>query len=415
MEDVFPCGVPLDYRLSGLTLNLPSYVQRRQRWKKDRQRLVLGAISALNALACSPVDLRLAGVRQKQNMSQAQLSVFRRVCKRVREFGRCPHDLTLFGAHLALLKASSLYDAESACAVRPFCKEKLKLLHGTVVAKDIESLAPAHVVQQLGQSLDRPSAELENEPYIKPYWDPLLDPGVLENRSRLVDLLRELSARGLVGAHTRRKTDASLFFVDKKGEHIRMIVDARQANQCMRQPPHSVLSSPSSLAELRSRGTIYSATIDLKDGFHQFRCQHLGSYFCFPLLLSAAELGVETVYDDVAGMVREVGKEELIWPCYDGMPMGWTWALWACHETIKDVVQAADGVDVVPCVEGSGRLTLRKGVVAAAPYVDNINLLGVDSSEVQFKLESVIAELDSRGLAWHDRHDSSTLGEMLGV
>eukprot|EP00971_Amphidinium_carterae_P161020 3192960-Amphidinium_carterae.1 len=37
MEDVFSCGgfhLSLDYRLSGMTLNLPSRLQRRQRWKR---------------------------------------------------------------------------------------------------------------------------------------------------------------------------------------------------------------------------------------------------------------------------------------------------------------------------------------------------------------------------------------------
>ena len=75
-----------------------------------------------------------------------------------------------------------------------------------------------------------------------------------------------------------------------------------------------------------------SASVDLKDSFHQFKNEKLASWFTVPLEgLTAAELGVERAFDDETQEWKQVDGGDFVWAAYCGMPMGWSWALWICH------------------------------------------------------------------------------------
>ena len=85
-----------------------------------------------------------------------------------------------------------------------------------------------------------------------------------------------------------------------------------------------------------------SGSVDLRDGFYQFMSKDLASWFTINLPgLTAAEMGVTTVYDELTGRERAVDPDEFVWAAFQGMPMGWTWALWVCHETLTDVIEVA--------------------------------------------------------------------------
>ena len=54
----------------------------------------------------------------------------------------------------------------------------------------------------------------------------------------------------------------------------------------------------------------------------------LASWFTINLPgLTAAEMGVATVYDELTGHERPADPDEFVWAAFQGMPMGWTWAL----------------------------------------------------------------------------------------
>ena len=68
----------------------------------------------------------------------------------------------------------------------------------------------------------------------------------------------------------------------------------------------------------------------------------LASWFTINLPgFTAAEMGVTTVYDETTGVERDAGPDEFVWACFQGMPIGWTWALWVCHKTFTDVMEVA--------------------------------------------------------------------------
>ena len=119
--------------------------------------------------------------------------------------------------------------------------------------------------------------------------------------------------------------------------------------------------------------SLAAASVDLTDGFHQFGNAHLASWFTLAVEgLTAEETGVREVYDGSLGRMVGVEPWEPVWAAYAGMPMGWSWALWVCHETLTSVLQAAalPGDELVQ--DRALAPTVGPDVCAYAPYVDNI-------------------------------------------
>ena len=87
-----------------------------------------------------------------------------------------------------------------------------------------------------------------------------------------------------------------------------MVLDARQANEYHRAPPHTSLASVKAPTALDFGGDyrpehitpdleFFSGSVDLRDGFYQFMNKGLASWFTINLPgLTAAEMGVTTVY-----------------------------------------------------------------------------------------------------------------------
>ena len=162
---------------------------------------------------------------------------------------------------------------------------------------------------------------------------------------------------------------------------------------------------------------LFGASVDLKDGFHQFRNERLASWFCMPVEgLTAAELGVDRAYcDDMQAWVS-VPSDSFVWQSYLGMPMGWSWALLVCHETLGSIMDEVSRRGEGSALDKRPAPDLSGGRAVSAPYVDNANvLLGFDSTHVQEKLNDVVIELDKRRLRWHEKVDADGLFEMLGI
>ena len=80
----------------------------------------------------------------------------------------------------------------------------------------------------------------------RPYWDPKLR----KSSAHLESFLRRLYDRKLVSFRRAYKAEVGIFFVKKKHDKIRMIVDCRQANFCHQVPPRTRLGSAGALSEL---------------------------------------------------------------------------------------------------------------------------------------------------------------------
>ncbi|CAK0812001.1 unnamed protein product, partial [Prorocentrum cordatum] len=331
-----------------------------------------------------------------------------------------------------LLKSSNIYSEEGRLTVRPFVQDKVSLLQGSVEPREALDLVPDHVRQVLMEPekfLERHSDELADEPHIEPYWDPLLNPRVRANHPRLLALLKRLADMGIVVATRRKKATVGLFFVEKKGDRLRMIVDGRQPNQYHRLPPQTSMASVEALASVQvgadwrrrcsmkpDEAALYAATVDLKDGFHQFKIPHLSEWFVFDMPgVQAKDLGVHQVYDGDAKAFVDVAPDDYVWPAYGGLAMGWSWALWICHETLAQVMRSSAGPRDAMVLDKAPAAQLEPGMVGDLPYVDNANIIGIEQDLVQDRLERMTAALDQLGLKWHERQGAGIEVEILGV
>ena len=432
---LFPLPLPLGFLSSRRESHgaSRSAAQRQRRMQGHRERVAL-AVRALYGLASSRTGQPLppGGVSEVQELSAAQRSALRRISLHVRAAGRPPAELDESEAFRALLKTTDVYLEKGRCGVRPYDPEKLRLLKGGVTPQLSLGIVPPHVRQVLERPdlyIERHGDEIAVEAHLEPYWDPRLDPRFARNRGRLLALLRQLADLGMVTGVRRKKSVVGLFFVAKKGDAIRMIVDGRQPNQYHRLPPHTMMGSVDAFAALRveqcwrdrrpwgeAAPQVWGASVDLQDGFHQFLNPALAEWFVFDLAgVRAADLNLTSVYDCSTGASTPVEPDEVIWAAYAGMAMGWSWALWICHETLAGVVR--------PTLQDQDFWVLDKGLagrfngggVGAAPYVDNANFVSDEAAELNARLQSTTDALDALHLKWHERVDGSLDIDMLGI
>ena len=402
------------------------------------------ALSALNGLAgaVAGTDLRPGSVSEKVRLSRAQESAYRRLRRRISRYADADVDLQPRGALQELLKTGNIYDTDAPKTTAPYDAEKLRVLKGDIEPRDIVDVAPPEIGEMFRNSRDfieRSDLELSEEPpLVDPYWDPALDPKKPENRERLMEFLRRLAGAGLLGGRKRRKADIGFFMVPKKGDLLRLIVDARQANALHRLPPSTRLASVERLLgvsvhplvvgpDLEAESSeddspnadaepVVGGSVGLQDGFYQFRNEWMASFFCVPLRVQAWELGLTQIFDEETGDYVPVASDEWIWPAFIGMAMGWSWGLHVCHQTLCHVLESTSRDGDALLLDHCDAPVLRPGCTVGAPYVDNANVLGCrQDGSVRARLQRITAEFDRLGLRWHEYNDESVVFEMLGV
>ncbi|CAK0909779.1 unnamed protein product [Prorocentrum cordatum] len=366
------------------------------------------------------------GKAKPKPKAAAKESVIKRVRRRIRGFGDRPKDMDCAGALQELLKCKDLYsNMGEASTRRDYDADKLNVLRRAPQdrPRQLRDVAPRHVTEALDHfdsDVVRPAPNIpEDEVIVEPYWGPLLNPRDPQNRPRLVDFLRRLAARGLVDGRARRKACVSTFFVAKKNGDIRMVVDARQPNQLHKLPPRTVLASGEALGSINLLDAVGASpedladfdgcyeslcagSVDLMDGFYQFADPSWGSWMCFDVEVTADELGIDSIYDEKLGRRVAVSGDDVIWPCFAALPMGWSWALWICHEVLVDAMVEAGLPSDGWCLDKARAPTLVGQAVVRAPYVDNGNLASLSAPALNDRLDKLTAELDRRGLRWHE-------------
>ena len=163
------------------------------------------------------------------------------------------------------------------------------------------------------------------------------------------ELINALHAGGLVVFRPHVQAFAGFFTVLKKDQfHQRLIIDARVASWSHRKPPYSPLSTPGAVSEIRlphhhvpDGDEVFGASFDLQDGFCQFRWEAMCEWFGLDHRVRAEQFGVLEVFDSALGVTRPTRDGEWLWPCFCGLPMGWAWALYFCHNALTRGLVAA--------------------------------------------------------------------------
>ena len=133
-----------------------------------------------------------------------------------------------------------------------------------------------------------------------------------------------------------------MFFVAKK-QGQRLVVDARQAKAWHARPPCAQLTTGSALASLRfeeqaGAGAWHGSTIDLVDSFYQFSVKQFASWFGCRWGRKARDWGVSEVWSEEEVCMIPVEPDQVLYFCFEALPMGWSWAMYFCQDVVAGAV-----------------------------------------------------------------------------
>ena len=265
------------------------------------------------------------------------------------------------------------------------------------------------------QYLESPELMVRDEPpeeTIKPYWDPALK----GNRKNYRTLMQRLHKIGYLRYTTFKPlARAGMFFVHKSDKKkIRLIVDARPANQLFHSPPSVQLCTSEGFAcieievpphilpgtddfrrHLEGRG-LYFGLADVKDCFHRMRQPAwLSRYFCWDPIPARWIEGL--VGTEVEG--RLVDSHCEVFPMPASLCMGFSWSLYFAlmkkvPRLLGSEVVSDRGMPMVFGPEGGDR-------VRHYVYVDNLGIISPHQAIVGEALEQLAPCFDERGLVLH--------------
>ena len=260
------------------------------------------------------------------------------------------------GALREVLRSKSVYDVDDDTTVTSYDPEKLKVLRGNtrplpavgLVSDDARRFLenPEELVVKSADEL------LDVGESVTPFWDARLAKDRSERRA-LIDRLHKV---GLITWRREARCHIGVFFVRKKLDQIRMVLDCRPVNQLHRPPPKSRLATPGALATLNLAEewsqlssqtgvaptmSVAGASIDLQDGYYQFECENLSSWFCLGETYSVDALGLQQIFDEPSRSYSAAVPGERVWACFRGLPMGWSWALFFCHSALEEAGRRA--------------------------------------------------------------------------
>ena len=361
-------------------------------------------IAALNSMYQAPTekDSFLRGYTF-DGISEAQREVQAFVYDAVKNMGQ-PPALSHTGA-LRLLRAAGGYtDDQAVGTVAGYDPEKVSLPEPGWQPIPLSDLWGSNgrervcdFVQHQLLPPDEAQEQVAKLGLRKLYMDPRL-----KDRRVYSRFLRRMQASHLVDFSLKKPCEeVSLFFVTKKGDRLRLIVDARRSNAHFRQPQSVSLSTAESLGSIELEGGESGVVCqaDLKDAFYHLELSpQLRDYFGLPGI-RARHLGISTV----EGI--KVDQGTLVYPRLAVVPMGWSHALYLCQSIHESLVEQAG-------LEEGNRLRDRRRApncrCAHAQYVDNLIVIGTGASEVQDRFAAAVNSLKAAGLQVHEEETAST-------
>ncbi|CAE7713929.1 unnamed protein product [Symbiodinium sp. CCMP2592] len=367
-------------------------------------------IAALNSMYQAPAekDSYLRGYTF-EGASEAQREVQAFVYDAVVNMGQ-PPALSHTGA-LRLLRAAGGYtDDQAVGTVAGYDPEKVSLPEAgwqPIPLSDLWGPTGRERVRDFVQHQLLPPDEAQEQVaklgLKKLYMDPRL-----KDRRVYTRFLQRMQASHLVDFSLKKPCEeVAVFFVTKKGDRLRLIIDARRSNAHFRPPQSVSLSTAESLGSLELEGgkDLVVCQADLKDAFYHLELPfQLRDYFGLPGA-RAKDLGITTV-----GGVR-IDQDTIVYPRLSVVPMGWSHALYLCQSIHESLVEQAGLGD-------SNRLRDRRRApnshCAHTQYVDNLIVMGTAAAEVKSRFSAAVQSLKSAGLQVHEEETSTGDSTVLG-
>ena len=330
---------------------------RGRRFVRDR---VTDAVSALAALSEARAGLPLCWRegRPFKLFEGSAASLEASLRRRLGFVLPIPTTVAREGALAALLKSHNTLTLDNRCTAVPYVEADVNIVKGETPVVDLLGALPESELKEILKDpykfIVRTDAEVDDtfDSVGDVYTDPALkDPVALQ---RLIQALRKL---GLVVFSKVARSKIGVFCVGKKDGKLRLVFACRWANSLHRNPKKAHLASPGAFSNLRwddeslragchqSSGPaldLHFGAIDLVDSFYQYRYTLLCSFFAFNMPMCAGDIGVTEVFDDVGQTFRPCHPGDIVWACLCTLPMGWSWSLVACNESLIDAMLCAE-------------------------------------------------------------------------
>eukprot|EP00971_Amphidinium_carterae_P333911 6468918-Amphidinium_carterae.1 len=412
---------------------IPMVPSERVRDSDEHASLLSHAVCSLNALAHPRAGL---GLRSNDHTGLVprptdvvQQCMIDRCGQAISELGPPPAGILPDGSLDQLLKSRGLYAPEESASVVPYDPERLKIFKGETVPKHVCDLVhweSLPFVREPERCIVRTQAEVDEVLSVEGDVTVHMDPA-LENANTMIDFLERLHAVGLLGFTRRAKSFVGCFFVSKKDNSQRLVVDARQTNQLHRRPPFSPLCTAGALSNVdlsNCQDVPYAVGSDFQDGFYQFRFDEMAPGFAFNFRVQAKDFAVKGVWDTDTGLWAEVDEEEWLFPTFRGLVMGWSWGLYFCHSAlVRALVESVvvfSGVteevaDQQIVRERAPPPKLLPRLPLLCPYVDNANVICANREDAEEFYKIMLDVLERKGFTLKDLVSPTTVMDLVGV
>jgi len=231
------------------------------------------------------------------------------------------------------------YASHSRSNVVPLIASKVSL-PSTVGSVELTSLLPPELTLRYNdpsQCIRDLSSLPSNPPAIS---------SVAGSRVEYTRLIRRMLGVGMVPI-LHPKVINGVFCVPKDGtDSLRLIIDARSANERFVDPPHIELPTPDLLSRLvtdRSR-PLFVAKADLDNFYHRLRLpEWMRPYFALPAV-RAGEVGLSGSIIVLEGHRITLRSSDIIYPACVTLPMGWSHSVFVAqraHEHLIDTRRVA--------------------------------------------------------------------------
>ena len=407
-RDIFP--LPFVNEDEGIRKTLSRGCQQRLQRRREEQREVNRCVGSLNQL----FDHRYPGNNAQQrkgqmlpNLAQEKCLEFIEDC--ISEIG--PSGEISGSEALDALRISCGYEAlPTSSALGSFNPEKVSLPAGEVRPVELacawgsngQSVVEEFIHEQV-LSRDDAMSRLTAAGVERCYSDP-----ALRQLKNYVPFVRRLHGLGLVDFSLEEAVEqVEIFFVKKKQDKLRMILDCRRSNCHFGVPSNVRLATGDSLArvEMAEGEKLYICNADLANAFYTLAMPAELRKFFGLRRIKAKDLGLTEVQG------QPVDGSTWVTPRISVLPMGWSWALYWCQSIHEKIV------------ERSGLLPAeRLQDFSPAPdkgffhiqYVDNLHVGGTCREEVVRRFRQAVAELEATGLTVHEVEECESETKVLG-
>eukprot|EP00438_Fugacium_kawagutii_P014095 Skav231798 [mRNA] locus=scaffold734:131220:155475:+ [translate_table: standard] len=406
-RDVFPLQLLQEFGSS--TGSLSRKCRQRAGRRKHLVQECNHTISALNRMYGRPSSSDFFGGPSEKLPSLAQSRVSEFVLQATKSLGS-PPDLSGPEALCALRVSEGYEQLPSSSPLGAYDPAKVSLpaegmhpvplasLWGSGGQQQVEHFSQQHLLEP-----DLVQQRLAASGVRRCYQDPQFN-----STETYVGFLKKLHSLGLIEFSAQPSVEqVGIFFVKKKGDRLRMILDCRRSNCHFSDPDPIQLATGEAMGriQLDKDEVLYTASADLQNAFYTMEMPEQLRPFFGLRRVQAKQMSMQELHGN------PIDPDSWLYPVVRVIPMGWSWAMWWC-QTLAERICERSGLTSHERLRDHAPAP--SGPLWHIQYVDNLHVFGTNKSEVEQRFWRAVEALRSAGLVVHEIEVSDNDAEVLG-